>query len=114
MSACCAAGESEALVPLDKKISVGGRHIIQFSGGRDSPTKFDLKLVWSGNASASPRADKGGPPLLRLRTDVNRVTPKVARVLEKLPSWCSLFGKSTSPYTLAFLASLPVDFRRVE
>ncbi|CAA6655257.1 unnamed protein product [Spirodela intermedia] len=106
-------GESEALVPLDKKTSVGGRHIIQFSGGRDSPTKFDLKLFWSRNASASPRTEKGGPPLLRLRTDVNRVTPKVARVLQKLPSWCSLFGKSTSPYTLAFLTSLPVDFQRV-
>ncbi|XP_078427895.1 Zn-dependent exopeptidases superfamily protein [Wolffia australiana] len=99
--------EAEELVPRHDKSSVDGRHIIQFSGGRDSPTKFEMELFWSKNETA----ESEGSPLLRLRTDVNRVTPKVRRALERLPSWCSLFGKSTSPYTLAFLTTLPVDFK---
>ncbi|KAE9611425.1 hypothetical protein Lalb_Chr06g0162341 [Lupinus albus] len=49
-------------------------------------------------------------PLLKLRTDVNRLTPITQRVLTNLPSWCSLFGKFTSPHTLAFLINLPINF----
>ncbi|XP_077250715.1 uncharacterized protein LOC143890059 [Tasmannia lanceolata] len=106
---------SEELVPRGNKSNVDGWHIIQFSGGKNAPTRFELTLFWLKNSTqTSHKADeqtKGDSHLLlKLRTDVNRVTPKTARVLEKLPPWCSLFGKSTSPYTLAFLSSLPVDF----
>lgn len=100
------------VVPLGGKTGVDGWHTIQFAGGKNSPTKIHLNLVWASNAT-HPRGERyqaGSDLLLKLRTDVNRVTPTVARVLDKLPSWCSLFGKSTSPYTLAFLTSLPVNF----
>uniref|UniRef100_A0A1D1YA17 Vacuolar membrane protease n=2 Tax=Anthurium amnicola TaxID=1678845 RepID=A0A1D1YA17_9ARAE len=107
-------GDSRELVPLNNKTNVDGWHIIQFSGGKDSPTKFDLMLIWSKNATHSlQRASQGKEDshlLLKLRTDVNRITPKTARILEKLPPWCALFGKSTSPYTLSFLTSLAIDF----
>lgn len=107
------AGNLEELVPVGHKSGVDGWHIIQFSGGKNSPTKFDLTLFWSKNSSQSTEAVDGDGQdrlLLKLRTDMNRITPKVERVLSKLPAWCSLFGKSTSPHTLAFLSSLPVDF----
>ncbi|MQM16602.1 hypothetical protein Taro_049558 [Colocasia esculenta] len=106
-------GDSGALVPLHNKSSVDGWHIIQFSGGKDSPRKFDLKLIWSKNANQQPHTSFEGKEdshLLKLRTDVNRITPQTARVLDKLPPWCSLFGKSTSPFTLSFLTSLPDEF----
>lgn len=104
-------GESEELVPMGDKSTLHGWHLIQFSGGKSAPTKFDLVLVWAENstrltAQASENSEKY---LLKLRTDVNRLTPKADRVLMKLPSWCSLFGKSGSPYTLAFLAGLPIE-----
>jgi len=101
------------VVPLGGKTQVDGWHIIQFAGGQNSPKKVHLNLVWSSNTThpaGQGTEAEGSNLLLKLRTDVNRVTPKVARVLEKLPRWCSLFGKSTSPYTLAFLTSLPVHF----
>lgn len=105
---------SDELVPRDEKTSIDGWHIIQFSGGKDSPTKFHLNLFWGSNATHPSQKGyveaAGAPFLLKLRTDVNRITPKTARVLEKLPLWCTPFGKSTSPYTLAFLTSLPVKF----
>ncbi|KAE8733406.1 Zn-dependent exopeptidases superfamily protein isoform 2 [Hibiscus syriacus] len=42
-------------------------------------------------------------PLMNLRTDLSGVmTPKAEAVLQKLPPWFSLFGKSTSPHTLVF------------
>ncbi|XP_020081047.1 uncharacterized protein LOC109704694 [Ananas comosus] len=106
--------DSKELIPVGEKSMVDGWHIIQFSGGKDSPTKFQLNLFWFGDAThRSQETDEEGedpPLLLKLRTDVNRVTPITARVLEKLPPWCSPFGKSTSPHTLAFLAALPVHF----
>ncbi|XP_072988907.1 uncharacterized protein [Typha latifolia] len=105
--------DSEELVPLGEKGAVDGWHIIQFAGGKNSPTKFQLNLYWSSNYTSPLLKDKqeeDPPLLLKLRTDVNRITPQTSRVLEKLPSWCSLFGKSTSPYTLAFLTALPVHF----
>ncbi|KAL0538573.1 hypothetical protein IC582_022721 [Cucumis melo] len=101
-------GEEE-LVPTGDKSSVDGWHTIQFSGGKDAPTSFALTLFWKKNSTRSVKGNKVPPPLLKLRTDFNRLTPKAERVISKLPSWCSLFGKSTSPYTLAFLTALPVN-----
>ncbi|KAM3388372.1 hypothetical protein ACQJBY_010881 [Aegilops geniculata] len=104
--------DSDKLVQLGGKSVVDGWHTIQFAGGKNAPTKFQLTLFWSSNATqASPKeANAEDPPLLvKLRTDVNRVTPMVETVLEKLPRWCAAFGKSTSPYTLAFLTALPVN-----
>lgn len=97
---------SEELIPVDKKSGVDGWHIIQFSGGKNAPRLFDLTLYWRSGSTQS--TDNGF--LLKLRTDVNRLTPITERILEKLPRWCSLFGKSTSPLTLAFLRNLPINF----
>ncbi|RDX80742.1 hypothetical protein CR513_38674, partial [Mucuna pruriens] len=96
------ARNSEELISVDKKSSVGGWHIIQFSGGKSASTLFDLTLYWRSDSTY-----KSDSPLLKLRTDVDRLTPITERVLKKLPRWCSLFGKSTSPLTLAFLTNLP-------
>lgn len=102
---------SEELVSRGQKSSIDGWHIIQYSGGKNSPTRFDLTLFWLKNSTSKMDVQKEEQPLLlKLRTDVNRLTPKVQRVLTRLPSWCSLFGKSTSPHTLAFVNSLPVSF----
>ncbi|TKW05487.1 hypothetical protein SEVIR_7G179300v4 [Setaria viridis] len=106
--------DSEKLVLLGGKSEVDGWHTIQFAGGKKSPTKFQLTLYWSNSAAQTSgrQANKEAadvPFLVKLRTDVNRVTPQVAKVLEKLPRWCTPFGKSTSPYTLAFLTGLRVD-----
>ncbi|XP_048135040.1 endoplasmic reticulum metallopeptidase 1 isoform X2 [Rhodamnia argentea] len=105
-------GNSEELIPLHDKSSVDGWHIIQFSGGKKSPTRFDLTLVWANSTQIAHDADsqKNQQSLLKLRTDMDRLTPKAEKVLMKLPPWCSLFGKSTSPHTLAFLRDLPVGF----
>ncbi|KAL5990640.1 hypothetical protein ACLOJK_011543 [Asimina triloba] len=107
-------GNSEKLIPLGSKTGVDGWHTIQFAGGKNAPTKFEIILFWFRNSTHPAQKDEkqqneDSHLLLKLRTDVNRITPKTARVLEKLPSWCSLFGKSTSPFTLAFLTSLPVE-----
>ncbi|KAF7132164.1 hypothetical protein RHSIM_Rhsim09G0151500 [Rhododendron simsii] len=104
---------TEELIPLGGKSSADGWHIIQFSGGKSAPKTFELSLYWANNSTKviqqnDKRTDRH--LLLKLRTDVDRLTPKAERVLEKLPSWCSLFGKSTSPHTLAFLSSVPVNF----
>lgn len=101
-------GNSE-LIPLGNKSSVDGRHTIQFSGGKNAPTKFDMTLFWVKN-STHKVSEHISEDLLKLRTDVDRLTPKAEQVLMKLPPWCSLFGKSTSPHMLAFLTSLPVVF----
>ncbi|RLM65061.1 endoplasmic reticulum metallopeptidase 1 [Panicum miliaceum] len=105
--------DSEKLVLLGDKTEVDGSHTIQFAGGKNSPTKFQLTLYWSNSASETSRreAQEGTdvPLLVKLRTDVNRVTPQVTNVLEKLPRWSTPFGKSTSPYTLAFLTGLRVN-----
>lgn len=103
---------SEFVPLMGGMTQVDGWHTIQFAGGKNSPTKFNLNLIWSSNTT-HPRPEGyrvGSDLLLKLRTDVNTVTPKVARVLEKLPPWCALYGKSTSPFTLAFLTSLPVQY----
>ncbi|TKY51585.1 Endoplasmic reticulum metallopeptidase 1 [Spatholobus suberectus] len=99
------ARNSEELISVYKKSSVDGWHIIQFSGGKNAPTLFDLTLYWRPGSIHNSDA-----PLLKLRTDVDRLTPIIERVLKKLPRWCSLFGKSTSPHTFSFLRNLPVNF----
>ncbi|XP_010253689.1 PREDICTED: endoplasmic reticulum metallopeptidase 1 isoform X2 [Nelumbo nucifera] len=106
-------GNSEELVPVGNKNGVNGWHIIQFSGGKISPRMFNVTLFWLNNSTRLTNksdTEKKDPYLLKLRTDVDRLTPKAKRILMKLPPWCSLFGKSTSPHTLAFLSKLPVDF----
>lgn len=116
VSNCCLCTwtvDSQELVPAGSKSEVDGWHVIQYSGGKNAPTKFNLNLYWLDNTTHSLQGaykSGGSPLLLKVRTDLDRVTPAVKRVLEKLPPWCSLFGKSTSPYTLSFLTTLPVDF----
>ncbi|CAH9055161.1 unnamed protein product [Cuscuta epithymum] len=104
--------DSEELVSLGGKTSsTDGWHTIQFSGGKKAPTKFTLTLFWHKTRSHT-RTNEGSEEehaLLKLRTDVDRQTPQNAEILKKLPSWCSLFGKSTSPYTLAFFNGLSVS-----
>ncbi|CAN1797941.1 Endoplasmic reticulum metallopeptidase 1 [Linum perenne] len=106
-------GNSEELVLLGDKSSADGWHIIQFAGGKESPRELELTLLWQKKSKQpSQKSLEEGEvrPLLKLRTDVQRVTPMAERVLSKLPEWCSQFGKSSSPYNLAFLTSLPVNF----
>ncbi|XP_010456606.1 PREDICTED: uncharacterized protein LOC104738067, partial [Camelina sativa] len=88
----------------EKSSNEQGWHQIQFAGGKKAPTSFVLKLYKKEEVSDEKKKQR---PLLKLRTDFNRLTPQVQRVLERLPPFCSMFGKSTSPFTLAFLASLP-------
>ncbi|GER43233.1 endoplasmic reticulum metallopeptidase 1, partial [Striga asiatica] len=104
---------SEELIPAGEKSSVDGWHTIQFSGGKKAPTKFALSLFWAQNSTSPTRpvgSGKDQKPLLRLRTDVDKWTPQYKKVFEKLPEWCSLFGKSTSPQKFAFLSSLRISF----
>ncbi|GMI84843.1 hypothetical protein like AT5G20660 [Hibiscus trionum] len=97
---------SEEIVPADGKRSVDGWHILRASGGKNAPTRFELTLFWLQNSTRSEQR-----PLLNLRTDLpGVVTPRAEAVLQKLPPWFSLFGKSTAPHTLSFLTSLPVNF----
>ncbi|XP_078166771.1 Zn-dependent exopeptidases superfamily protein isoform X2 [Carex rostrata] len=98
---------SEELVTAGNKTEIDGWHTIQFAGGKNSPTKFRMKLVWLSNPTqrVSER-----PHLLKLRADMLKVTARTEKILNKLPTWTSQFGKSTAPYNLAFLASLPVKF----
>ncbi|KAK9699344.1 hypothetical protein RND81_08G168500 [Saponaria officinalis] len=105
-------GEQETLVPFGELSSVGGWHVIQFSGGKNAPKKFVLTLVWLKNATQSSvqAGEDKEKYVVKLRTDIDRVTPTADRVLKKLPSWCSLFGKSTSPFNLAFLSAIPIEF----
>lgn len=101
---------SEELVPVGSMSSVDGWHIIQFSGGRNAPTKFHLTLFWVKDHPDNEKGTRKEHHLLKLRTDVDKLTPQTAHVLARLPPWCSQFGKSTSPHNLAFLSSLPVAF----
>ncbi|AED92872.1 Zn-dependent exopeptidases superfamily protein [Arabidopsis thaliana] len=97
--------EEELMIERGEKSSnEEGWHQIQFAGGKKAPTSFVLKLYKEEEVSDDKKKQR---PLLKLRTDLNRRTPQVQRVLERLPPFCTMFGKSTSPFTLAFLASLP-------
>ncbi|XP_051121228.1 uncharacterized protein LOC127244779 isoform X2 [Andrographis paniculata] len=98
------ANSSNDLIPRGEKSVLDGWHTIQFAGGVDSSKKFKLSLFWFKNGPQTSSDD----PLLKLRTDVERNTPITQTVLDKLPVWCTLYGKSTSPHTLSFLTSLPV------
>ncbi|XP_023764716.1 uncharacterized protein LOC111913228 [Lactuca sativa] len=100
--------DGEELIQTGTKSSADGWHIIQYSGGKNASRRFGLTLYWGKNGTQVENDEN--ELLLKLRTDVDRLTPKVKRVLEKLPSWCSLFGKSTSPHTLAFISNLRVNF----
>lgn len=104
---------SEELVAVggDGMSSVDGWHIIQFSGGKNAPTKFHLTLFWAKDHQQPNEKEEEEQLLLKLRTDiVDKLTPETEHVLGKLPPWCSQFGKSTSPHNLAFLNSLSVAF----
>jgi len=99
------ARDSEELISVGEKNGVDGWHIIQFSGGKNAPKLFDLTLYWRSGSTHNSDA-----PILKLRTDVDRLTPITERVLKKFPRWCSLFGKSTYPHTFAFLRNLHLNF----
>ncbi|CAH2078968.1 unnamed protein product [Thlaspi arvense] len=103
-------GEDEELMIVqgEKRSNEEGWHHIQFSGGKKSATRFVLKLYEKKEEEKKKKKkEKKERPVLKLRTDMDRVTPQVQRVIQRFPSFCSMFGKSTSPFTLAFLASLP-------
>uniref|UniRef100_A0A7N0T636 Vacuolar membrane protease n=2 Tax=Kalanchoe fedtschenkoi TaxID=63787 RepID=A0A7N0T636_KALFE len=107
-------GGTEEIISFGKKSSVDGWHTIQFSGGKNAPTKFEMTLEWEKISATKEQvaSAKVKQPLLKLRTDFNRVTPVVKEVLDKLPPWCAQFGKSTSPFNLAFLADLSVELNQ--
>uniref|UniRef100_A0A1J3J9S4 Vacuolar membrane protease n=1 Tax=Noccaea caerulescens TaxID=107243 RepID=A0A1J3J9S4_NOCCA len=101
------------MIARGEKSSNEGWHQIQFAGGKKAPTRFVLKLYEkkkeeqvSDEKKKKKKMEKQRP-VMKLRTDFNRITPQVKRVVERLPPFCAMFGKSTSPFTLAFLASLP-------
>lgn len=100
------------MIERGEKSSSEGWHQIQFAGGKKAPTRFVLKLYQKKKEEEEEVSDEKKKkmeqrPVLKLRTDFNRITPQVKRVVERLPPFCAMFGKSTSPFTLAFLASLP-------
>lgn len=98
--------EDSELIPVGGESSVDGWHFIQFPGVKKTPT---MTLFWINKNLTKTRDSTKDHPLLKL-TDLDRLTPQAQDVLEKLPPWWSLFGKSTSPRTSAFLSSLPVSF----
>ena len=107
----------KSLIPITQISGVDGWHIIQYNGpsipsvygydGIDGPSIFLVTLHWSQNAT-----DLDAPKLLKLRTDVPTTTPEAEKMLEDVPKWCLSFGKSTSPYPLAYLATLRVEFNK--
>lgn len=104
-------GEKDILAPRRAVSSVNGWHIIQFVTDQAGPSYFELSLFWSNaTSSLSQSATSIGSEkslLLKLRTDVNKTTPKLKRTLQKLPDWVAIFGKSTSAYPLSYLVNLP-------
>nr|GMD30212.1 endoplasmic reticulum metallopeptidase 1 isoform X1 [Ipomoea batatas] len=102
--------ESGELISRGEKNGVDGWHIMRFAGGKNSPTKFDLTLHWHKNSSGKRvvEGSEGEEVLVKLRADVNATTPELDKILEKMPSWLSQYGKSASPFTLAYLDTLYV------
>ncbi|KAL2653870.1 hypothetical protein R1flu_021998 [Riccia fluitans] len=99
----------QVLVPAGTIVGVNGWHKLQYSSGnREGPNEFYMTLYWYPNETSDGVERNRDTLVLKLRTDVNHVTPELDRVLSRLPAWCSLFGKSTSPYPLAYLAELKV------
>jgi hypothetical protein len=107
----------KSLISTTDISGLDGWHYIQYNGpsiasvygydGIKGPSTFLLTLHWSKNAT-----DLDAPKLLKLRTDVPITTPDAEKMLEDVPKWCLSFGKSTSPYPLAYLATLPVEFNK--
>ncbi|KAK6144768.1 hypothetical protein DH2020_021588 [Rehmannia glutinosa] len=91
------AESSEELIPIGEKSTVDGWHTIQFSGGKNAPTKFNLSLYWSENSTQTTTHErKNEHLLLKLRTDVNKLTPPtrpdypdglVLGLLQSLKEW---------------------------
>lgn len=106
-----ASGEREVIAPRRSPSSIDGWHTVQFVTDQAGPSYFELSLVWFNSAplplQSNRREGEDENLLLKLRTDVNTTTPKLKRTLEKLPSWVSDFGKSTSPYPLSYLIRFP-------
>ncbi|CAM6082858.1 unnamed protein product [Calypogeia fissa] len=100
-------GEEKVLVPAGTIVGVNGWHNVQFVTDAEGPTDLQLTLFWHSSFQEETSTSKGLETLLlKLRTDVNVVTDELYEVLEKLPTWCVLFGKSTAPYSLVYLADL--------
>lgn len=97
------------LIPNNGMTSKNGWHVVRFSGGKNSPTKFKLTLFRVQERKGGSTESKE-QLLLKLRTDHDTQTPEFKQVFSKLPSWCSPYGKSVFPHTLAFLSSLPVHW----
>jgi hypothetical protein len=88
-------------------VGVEGWHNVQYVTDAEGPSDFELTLLWHSRFREEPSLIMGSETLLlKLRTDANVVTDDLAVVLEKLPAWCVLFGKSTSPYPMAYLSNL--------
>lgn len=94
----------EVLVPANSIEGVAGWHQVQYTTDIHGPSDFLLSLYWSKNSTGNSDPTK----ILKLRTDVRYVTTETAKMFEKLPDWCVSFGKSTSPLSLAYLASLTI------
>ena len=94
----------EVLVPANSIVGVAGWHQVQYTTDVNGPNNFLLSLYWSKNYTGNSDPTK----ILKLRTDVRFVTTETVKMLEKLPEWCVTFGKSTSPLSLAYLASLQI------
>ncbi|KAF6134215.1 hypothetical protein GIB67_010014 [Kingdonia uniflora] len=97
------------LIPEGGNTGVDRSHVIQFLGGQNAPKKFNMNLFWRQTSpdsiSKADGLEKNRNLLLKLRTYVDRLTPKTDRVLKKLSPWCSIFGKFISPHTLALRVS---------
>ncbi|VFQ64785.1 unnamed protein product [Cuscuta campestris] len=99
---------SRELISQGDKNSDNGWHIVQFAGGKDSPTKFELILHWHKTKSGERKNQADETVLLKLRIDFDQKTAEMVKVLAKLPSWLSQYGKSTSPFNLAYYQTLSV------
>jgi hypothetical protein len=101
-------GEKEMLASMRGATSVDGWHTIQFITDQDGPSSFKLSLIFTNSMPTRMEgSDMEENLILKLRTDVNQVTPSLERTLQKLPDWVTIFGKSTAPYPLVYLVKLP-------
>ncbi|KAL3685909.1 hypothetical protein R1sor_003931 [Riccia sorocarpa] len=100
--------DRQVLVPGGKIFGVNGWHNLQYCSGKPTgPDDFYLTLYWHPEEVSDKVVERSRDiQVLRLRTDVNHITPEFDKLVTKLPAWCTLFGKSTGPYPLAYLAEL--------
>lgn len=82
------------------------RHCFDLSFSESGPFPTETKTASTG-ADGADSAE--GRPLLRLRTDFNVTTLHVQALLDELPVWTTEFGKSTSPFRLAYLAAFDYE-----